>query len=330
MQMEIGKLPNPILHKYVISKFEHQRDEVIVGPGVGRDCGIIDLGDNLCVISTDPITAASDNAGYIGVHIACNDIVTTGAECVGITLTILASPDSDINAIETIVKDVNRAAHELSIDVLGGHTEVTDSVTRTILSITAIGKVQRNRLIQPMHAKVGDSIVMTKKAGMEGTAILAYDRYDTLKQHISLKSLAEAKEFLNHISVIPEGRIAASMGVHGMHDATEGGILGALWELSETMGKAIEVHADDIPIAFVTREICDFYAIDPLKLISSGTMIMVTSDANGLVKALGEAGIESSIIGEVIDGDAKYIIRDGERNILEPPGSDHLIKINDK
>lgn len=324
--MDIGKLPNSILQKYVLTKFQHKRDEVLIGPEVGRDCGVIDLGDSLCVISTDPITAASSNAGYIGVHIACNDIATTGAECIGITLTILAAPGSDIDDIQTIVKDVNRAADELSIDVLGGHTEVTDSVKRTILSITAIGKVAKDRLIQPSSARTGDSIVMTKWAGMEGTAILAHDKYETLKEHISEKLLEEAKDFLNHISVVSEGKIASSLKVHGMHDATEGGVLGALWELSQVMGKGIEIHADDIPISFVTKEICDIYDMDPLKLISSGTMIIVTSDANELVDTLKESGIDSSIIGEVIEDDNSYIIRDGERRKLEPPKADHLIK----
>ncbi|HHW71171.1 MAG TPA: AIR synthase [Clostridiales bacterium] len=324
--MDIGKLPNPILHEYVLSKFQHKRDEVLIGPEVGRDCGVIDLGKNLCVVSTDPITAASQNAGYIGVHIACNDIATTGAECVGITLTILAASDSDIDDIEAIVKDVNKAADELSIDILGGHTEVTDSVNRTILSITAIGKVKKEGLIQPKHARIGDSIVMTKWAGMEGTAILAYDKYDSLKEHIPEKLLNEAKSFLNKISVVSEGKIAASLKVHGMHDATEGGIIGALWELSQVMGKSIEIHADDIPIAFVTKEICDIYDMDPLKLISSGTMIIVTPDANKLVAKLEKFGINSSIIGEVIEGTDSYIIRDGERRKIEPPEADHLIK----
>lgn len=328
--MDIGKLPNPILHKYVISQFEHNREEIIIGPQVGRDCSIVDLGDNLCVISTDPITAASRNAGYIGVHIACNDIATTGAECIGITLTILAAPDSDLDTIQTIVQDVNRAAKELSIGVLGGHTEITDAVTRTVLSITAIGKVTADRLVQPDLAKIGDSIVMTKKAGMEGTAILAHDRYEELRQNISSDLLDEAKGFVENISVIPEGKIAADLGAHGMHDATEGGVLGALWELSETMGKGIEIHSDDIPVAFVTKEICGFYNIDPLKLIASGTMLIVTPDANALVESLEKAGIESSIIGEIIEGDEKYIIRDGERRILEPPESDHLMKAYEK
>lgn len=324
--MDIGKLPNPMLHKYVISQFDHRREEVIVGPKVGADCGIINLGKNLCVISTDPITAASRNTGYIGVHISCNDIATTGAECIGVTLTILATPDSNIDEIEEIVRDVNRAADELNIDVVGGHTEVTDAVTRTVLSITAIGKVSADKLIKPSNAKIGDSIVMTKKAGMEGTAILAHDRYDSLRGHISSDRLSEAKDFLDYISVVPEGKIAASLGANGMHDATEGGILGALWELSETMGKGIEIHSDDIPIAFVTKEICNYYEIDPLRLISSGTMLIVTSDANKLVETLEKAGIEASIIGEVIEEDKKYIIRDGERRILEPPGADHLMK----
>ncbi|NMA95614.1 MAG: AIR synthase [Clostridiales bacterium] len=325
--MEVGKLPNPILDEYIISEFKQSRKEVLIGPKVGADCGIMSLDGDLCVISTDPITAAADNAGYIGVHIACNDIATTGAECIGVTVTILLPPSSNLDEIKEIVKDINRATTELDIDVVGGHTEITDSVVQTVLSITAIGRVSKKRLIDSSQARTGDSIVMTKKAGMEGTAILAYDRYESLKAHISEDVLNEARSFLDHISVVKEGRIAADVGVNGMHDVTEGGILGALWELSEIMGKGIEIHTDDIPIAFATRKICNFYDIDPLKLISSGTMLMVTSNAQELVEALDKEDIEASIIGEVIEENQKYIIRDGERRILETPGADHLMKV---
>ena len=325
--MEVGKLPNPILDEYIISEFKQSRKEVLIGPKGGADCGIMSLDGDLCVISTDPITAAADNAGYIGVHIACNDIATTGAECIGVTVTILLPPSSNLDEIKEIVKDINRATTELDIDVVGGHTEITDSVVQTVLSITAIGRVSKKGLIDSSKARAGDSIVMTKKAGMEGTAILAYDRYESLKAHISEDVLNEARSFLDHISVVKEGRIAADVGVNGMHDVTEGGILGALWELSEIMGKGIEIHTDDIPIAFATRKICNFYDIDPLKLISSGTMLMVTSNAQELVEALDKEDIEASIIGEVIEENQKYIIRDGERRILETPGADHLMKV---
>lgn len=324
--MNIGKISNEFLKNQIISKLTIKRKDVLLGPGIGRDCSIVDFGDELCIISSDPITGASSQMGYIGVHICCNDIVTTGAEVVGVTLTILAPPDVQAADIERVVMDAERAALELGIDILGGHTEVTDAVSRMVLCLTAIGKVKKEKVVSFASAQPGDDIVVTKKAGMEGTAILAHDREELLLRHFSQELIEKAKGFIKSISVIKEGRLASSFGVHGMHDATEGGVLGAIWEISEAMGKGVEIDISKIPIAAETAAICRFFGIDPLRLISSGCMVIIAPEGEKLVDLLNQNGVEAAVVGKVIDGTDKWLLTEGGRIPLEAPDADHLYK----
>jgi hydrogenase expression/formation protein HypE len=325
-KVNIGKISNKFLQDRIFSRLKTKRSDVLLGPGVGRDCSVVDFGDEVCILSSDPITGAANQIGYIGVHICCNDIATTGAEIIGVTLTLLVPPSTTTAHIEQVIIDAERAAEELDIDILGGHTEITDSVTKMVLSLTAVGRIEKERVVSFANARVGDQIIVTKKAGMEGTAILAYDMAQLLEPHFSPSLIETARSFLNEISVVKEGKIAGLLNAHGMHDATEGGVLGALWELAEAMGKGVEVELTSIPVASETRAICNFFNIDPLKLISSGCMVIVASDGLGLVNALNNNGIEATIVGEVIDGKEKWLIHEGSRIPLEPPQSDHLYK----
>jgi len=322
--VNIGKISNEFLKNQIISKLTIKRKDVLLGPGIGRDCSILDFGDELCIISSDPITGASSQMGYIGVHICCNDIVTTGADVVGVTLTVLAPAHAEAADIEQVVADAECAARELGIDILGGHTEVTDAVSRMVLCLTAIGRVNKEKAVSFANARAGDDIVITKKAGMEGTAILAHDREELLLRHFPEDVVQRAQGFIKHISVVKEGRLASAFGVHGMHDATEGGVLGAIWEISEAMGRGVEVDIRRIPIAAETAAICRFFQIDPLRLISSGCMVIVTPKGEKLVELLNSNGIEAAVVGRVIDGTAKWLLTEEGRIPLDPPGVDQL------
>jgi hydrogenase maturation factor len=324
--VNIGKISNEFLKNQIISKLTIKRKDVLLGPGIGRDCSILDFGDELCIISSDPITGASSQIGYIGVHICCNDIVTTGAEVVGVTLTVLAPPNAQAADIEQVVVDAERAARDLDIDILGGHTEVTDAVSRMVLCLTAIGRVRKEKVVSFANAQAGDDIVVTKKAGMEGTAILAHDREDILLRHFPVELVQRAKDFIKCISVVKEGRLASAFGVHGMHDATEGGVLGAIWEISEAMGKGVEIDVNKIPVAAETAAICRFFGIDPLRLISSGSMVIVAPGGEKLVELLNRNGVEAAVVGKVIDGTAKWLLIEEGRIPLDPPGADQLYK----
>ena len=324
--MDIGKIPNDILENLLNRNTGKNRPEILIGPGIGRDCGVIDVGKEVCVLSTDPITGAVNKAGYLAIHISCNDIATTGARPIGAMVTIMAPLNTSLKEIEGIMEDVNSAANELDVGIIGGHTEITPAVNQVVLSVTALGKITKKKLVHPEKAQVGDDILMTKVAGLEGTAIIALDRQDVMKRHFPQEFIDRAAQFIQDISVVKEGIIAGEFGAHVMHDATEGGVLGALWEMSQAMNKGMVVDLEKIPIAEETKKICQIFAIDPLRLISSGAMIIVSPEGDRLSEELSKVGIPATIIGKVTEGDTPWIVQNGKKSLLGPAEPDELHK----
>ena len=327
--LKIGKLPNEVLKNTVISKIEKINSDIIVGPEIGEDCSIIRFNDDVCVLTTDPITAAVNNAGNIGVHICCNDIASSGVKPLGIMVTILAPEKASIEDISEIMSDVNNACRELGIDVLGGHTEVTDAVNRIVLSFTAIGRGKIDGFVKTGGAQLDDDIVITGYIGLEGTAIIARDYYDELKVRVDNELLLRAQNMLKSISVVKAGLIASEYGVNAMHDATEGGILGAVWEVAEAAGKGMRIFKDKLPLKDETSVICSAVNVDPLRLISSGCMVIAAKDGEGLCRMLKKNGINACIAGKITMDGKKIVTSDGEFDVA-PPESDEIYNVKIK
>jgi len=325
--MEIGKIPNEILQSMILDKIQNTRREVIVKPAIGEDCGVVDFGHELTVISTDPVTGTDSQIGTIAVHVACNDIAASGAEPVGITVTILAPENALIKDIETIMKQITDTALSLNVDVLGGHTEVTDAVSRFVITVTALGKTANKKVIKTSGAKPGDDIVITKFAGMEGTAILAFDHEKELAAEFGNEVVNNAKKLINQISVVKEGMIASwHDGVNAMHDITEGGVLGAVWEMCDASGCGAEIVKSKIPVLPETAKICGYFNINPLRLISSGCMLIAASNGSSLVKRLLSEGIQAAVIGKMTDKKSRIMLTENGSVIIDPPKSDELYK----
>ncbi|MCR4434367.1 MAG: AIR synthase family protein [Clostridiales bacterium] len=325
--MEIGKIPNDILQELILDKIEYRRNEFLIRPKVGEDCSAVDFRNNLCVISTDPITGTAKEIGRLAVHISCNDVASCGAEPIGIMITILAPPGATEAELAQIMAQVSEAAGELNVDVMGGHTEVTNAVSRFVISGVALGKVPAGKLVRTSGALPGDQVVLTKTAGIEGTAIIAYDREDELASSFGGEFVEKAKAFMNSISVVKEGIIAGEYGVSSMHDVTEGGILGAAWEVSEASGVGIRLYKEKIPVAFETAKICEVYKINPLRLISSGCMLITCQNGEDLVKKLEANHIRASVIGVMTRSPEKRIIGEDCEELITPPESDEMHKV---
>lgn len=325
--MEIGKIPNSILKEIVLDKIKGNRKEIIVRPKVGEDCCAVDFGENVCVLSSDPITGAANEVGRLAVHISCNDVASCGAEPLGLLVTILVPPKATQSELELIMTQITDTANSLNVDIIGGHTEVTGAVNRFVIITTAVGNVLKKGLVSTSGAKVGDDIVVTKYAGIEGTAIIAHDKEEELSSKIEAHFLSQAKALVDDISVVKEGIIAGEYGVNSMHDVTEGGLLGAVWEVTEASEKGAIIYNEKIPIKEETLKLCKIYNIDPLRLISSGCMIITCEDGNGLVKKLEENGVKATVIGKVTDGDVRQmVINDSYIDITEPL-ADELYKV---
>lgn len=312
--MRLGKLDNDTLETLVLNKFVKSRPESLSAPQVGLDCATLDLNGDLAVLSCDPITSAGiAHLGRLTVNVCCNDAAAAGAEPVGMLVTLLAPPSATESEIARIADDLASAAARANVDILGGHTEVTDAVTRYTTCSSVIARMGRSRVLLGMRA--GDDIVMTKWAGLEGTAIILADYAQRLSAvpavSLDLDSL---------LSVVPESRTAMRHKAHAMHDVTEGGVLGALWEMAALYGCGIRLDCGAIPVLDATRDICTQLGLDPLRLIGSGSMLIACPDGEALVKALLAEGIHAARIGRA-EGE---VLLDGNGREIAPPGADEI------
>lgn len=326
--MKVGKVPENVLKRSVMKQLHYTREEVLLGPGVGEDCAAVALeADEILVMSTDPITGTTKDIGKLAIQITANDLASSGAEPIGVMLTILLPDGTREIALKRIMEQMEQACREAHIQIMGGHTEVTKAVNQPLVSVTGVGKAKRDQLVTTAGAKPGMDIVLTKWIGIEGTTILAKEREDELKKFFPASFVDVAISFEQYLSVVPEAAVAVKSGVRAMHDVTEGGIYGALWEMAEASGVGLEIDLKKIPIRQETVEICEYFDVNPYGLISSGAMLMAADDGKVLVDALRQGGIEATVIGKATEGNDRVIMREAERRFLEPPKTDELYRV---
>lgn len=325
--MKSGKLNWDDLKGLINNNKSVKRDEVRVRNGVGEDCSVINFGEYECVVSTDPITGAAENIGRLAVHVNCNDVASCGVDPMAILVTILAPENTTFEEINDVMKQINEETSKINVEIIGGHTEITSAVNRIVVSCTVLGKCISGKAVSTAGAQLGDDIVVTKSLALEGTNIIVNDKIDRLKDVLTKEEIEEAKEYINKISVIMEGKVSGEFGVNSMHDITEGGVLGALWELADASNVGFKVYEDRMPITAVTRKVCKVFNIDPLKLISSGSMIITTKNGEELVKLLMKNGINSTIIGNITN-DKGILVKELEGEVIVPqPERDELFSI---
>lgn len=318
-----GKLETRELEERILPYAGARRPETVLGPGVGEDSCALDLEGELTVLSTDPITGADRESGYLAVVVSCNDIAANGAEPVAILLTILLPETAGAGDAERIMKEADRAARELGVAIVGGHTEVTPGLGQTILSVTAVGRVPPAGLRRAQDVQAGEDLVLTKGAGIEGTAILCTDYQEQLGPVLGAGALRQGQDLYRRLSVLPEARIARGVPVSAMHDVTEGGVLGAAYEMAAACRLGLRLERDRIPVLPVTRQLCRHLSIDPLRLVSSGSLLVATRTGAALVRALEDAGIPAAVIGQ-FGGDGICLADGGACGPVLPPKGDEL------
>lgn len=326
--MKIGKVPENILKRSILKQIHTKREEVLLGANVGEDCAAVKLAeDEIFVISTDPITGTATDIGNLAIHITMNDLASSGAEPIGVMLTILLPVETKETDLKKIMEQMEIACAQVKVQIMGGHTEVTRAVNQPLINVCGVGKVKRGRLISTAGAQPKDDILVSKWIGLEGTSIIAKEKEQELLLRYPGELIKEAQKFDRYLSVLPEAAIAVKSGVSAMHDVTEGGIFGALWELAESSGVGLEIDLKKIPVKQETIEICEYFNINPYELISSGCMLMASSDGNLLVRELEKAGIHAVVIGKALKGNDRILLNEEEKRFLEPPKTDELYQV---
>jgi len=329
--LPLGKLPHDLLAR-LLSLAPILDGSVILGPGIGLDCAVLDLGEQYLVAKSDPITFASDEIGRYLVHINANDIATTGAIPRWLLVTALL-PESSTSPelVESIFRQVAAACREIQVSLVGGHTEITASVKQPVLVGTLFGVVNKEKLVTPRGARPGDQIILTKGIPIEATAILGREFAGELLMQFSPEEIKRAAAFLHDpgISVLKDARVAMESGrVTAMHDPTEGGLATALWELAEASAKTLSIDLNEIPVPELSRRLCQQFKIDPLGAIASGALLLTAAvgDSRQICRDLQAEGIPAQIIGEIREGEPQVLI-DGDRTILARPTRDEIAQL---
>jgi hydrogenase maturation factor len=323
-----GKVPPDVLSRIVFSHLGKTDKDLILGPGIGEDASLIRVGNSVIVAATDPITGSVEDIGWLAVHINANDIATFGVRPRWFLASILLPSKSQEVDLERITTQINEAALSLDITVAGGHTEITEGIDRPIIAGFMIGVTAENRYVTSAGAKPGDSVIMTKTAAIEGTAILAAEGASHLSRTLGEKAVKDALSLRSQISVVEDGIVAFETGqITAMHDPTEGGIIGGLHEICDASKVGFEIDLDSIPIHYTTESICDHLSVKVLELISSGSMLMtcMPEGTKSVTAALEAKGIQATVLGTVSsDASIRMGIRNGESIQMPRPRNDAI------
>ena len=310
MTLPVGKLPNSLLES-LLKTLPEASSEVKVGPSIGEDAAVIDHGGpELLVVKTDPITFATEDIGRYLLAVNGNDLATMGAEPRWLLVTSLLPEGVTGERVERIFDEIREACAETGIALVGGHTEITHDLDRPILVGCLLGTVARDRLIRTSGARPGDAVLLTGGLAIEGTAILAREHADVLREYgVEDAPIQRAARWLRNpgISVLPAARVLRGLdAVHSMHDPTEGGLITALHEVAEAAEVGLWIDGDTIPVLPDCATICQALALDPLGLLASGALLasVDTAAAPRAVELLDTAGIPAAVIGEVLPPDA--------------------------
>jgi len=331
--LPVGKLPLEHLRS-LLRRLPKHDPRLVIGPQIGEDAAVIDAGDRYLVVATDPITFATDFIGRYAVHINANDVAVLGARPLWFFVVMLL-PESRTTPelAERIAADVCTACEELGVTLGGGHTEITQGFDRPILVGQMLGEVAPTRLVRKTRIAIGDLILLTRGVAIEGTAILAREKFEQLRGRVDADLLTRAARFQIEpgISVVSAALAAANAGevVHAMHDPTEGGLATGLCELVAPGGLGLRVFRERIPVFPETGAICSMLALDPLRLIASGALLIAVAPdkADSVLAAIEAANVPVVVIGEVRPStEGITIVTNGAVEPLTPAVRDEIAR----
>lgn len=324
--MRFGKVSDSVLKRSVLKNIKKRRNEMVIGAGLGEDCAIFSLsqGEKLSTCTAQAFVGGEEDT-YRLVQKVFNNLACSGAEPLGVMLNIALPESAREIRIKEIMMGAERAAVPLLVQIMGGHTTVSPYVTRTNVAVTGYGKITGEPLTT-RGIKPGMDIVVSKWIGLEGTALLTRNAEAELKKRYPAYMMDEAMCFEQCLSILPEAAVAISSGTRHLHDASEGGIFAALWELAESSGVGLEIELRRLPIRQETVEVCEFLGVNPYELLSGGSLLMVCEDGSALAEKLLDAGINAVVVGKTTDNNDKIIYNGEEKRFMDKPAMDEIHK----
>jgi hydrogenase expression/formation protein HypE len=327
-----GKIPSDVLVRSVFRYGGSNDRSVILGSSIGEDAALVSLGRKILVLKTDPVTGAAADMGWLAVHINANDVACRGAKPRWFLCDLLLPEGSESALVDSIMRQVDKAARQIGVSVVGGHTEVTPGLGRPITVGYMVGVVEKGKFVTSDGAKPGDHVIMTKSAAIEGAAVLAADFHQQIREKAGAELVARAKSLRQQLSVVDDALISAKTGgVRAMHDPTEGGLLQGMWELAEASKVGFLIYESVIPILPEIRRICAIFGLNPLRLMSSGCLLIAADKrkSNLIVRRLRARGIPAQIIGRFTPRRmGRILVRDDGTSVeIGPQERDELYRI---
>ena len=332
--LPVGKLRAETLER-LFDKYAPGDERVVVGPKIGEDAAVIEMGDRYLVATTDPITFATDQIGWYALQVNANDLAVRGARPRWFLATLLLPEQATTDAlVEQIFSQIGRACQELEVSLVGGHTEVTHGLDRPIVVGTMLGEVAKDGLVTTRGARVGDSLLLTKGIPLEGAAIIAREKEaELVRRGVPGALIERARNFLHRpgISVVPEALLAVELApVHSMHDPTEGGVATALRELAQASDVGLRVERERIPLLPEGERLCRELGLDPLGTIASGSLLlaMAPADAAVVLHALAREGIDCAFVGQVVpEREGVTLVEGGRSRPMPVFAQDEITKL---
>jgi len=329
---EIGKISPEIFNELIFPRLGADNRNVLVKPQHGVDVGIVEIGDKAVALTTDPVFIVPEygweRAAWFAIHILASDAVTCGLKPAYLSIDLNLPMEMTKEQLEIVWNTIHRECHKLGIFIACGHTARYEGCHYPMVGgATVICVGEKNEYVTPKMAKAGDRVIITKGPAIEATGILATMFPNLVEREFGSSFSEKARDVFYKMSVVEDAMTAVSVGIReegvtAMHDATECGIWGALYELCQAADLGIRVELEQIVVEDCVPEICRYFGIDPYASISEGTLLIACREhkAQEIVTALSRKGIKCSVVGELTD--SRYgmnLVEGGRERILAHP-----------
>lgn len=327
--MRTGKIPESVWKRAVLPYITTTTSDILEQTaGPGNDSARISLQEADSVsFSVDTLLLKGDTIRLNGICRTINNLAAAGAQPVAVLADVLLPADAEEEQLKKLMQQLMVCTKACKIAIAGGNTLVLEEVAQPVITLTGIGKSvsQNGQKVRP-----GMDLVVSKWIGLEGSVLLLEEAEDRLQKQFAAPFLDEAKGFVRYLSVVEEAAAAMKSGVGAMHDVSEGGIFGALWEMAEGSGVGLEIDLKKIPLRQHTVEICEALDVNPYGLLSGGCLLMAADNGAALAAELEKQNIAAAVIGRATRGKARILYNDGETRYLERPQQDEWYRFLEK
>lgn len=298
-----GKLP-PALLTQLLREIPLPA-EVVVGPALGEDACAIEVSRGLVIAATDPITLTGSDVGRMAVVVNANDVAVMGVRPRWFLATVLLPVGTGEADVESIFESMRTELDLIGASLVGGHTEITDVVSRPVVVGQMLGLADDGRVVRTSGVRAGDVVVQLGPAPVEGAAVLAAETSADLSGlDPELRSAAARALDDPGISIVDAALGAAACGATALHDPTEGGLAAGLHELAAAAGVALRVDKAAVMWFEPGLAVCRALGADPWGTLASGALLATFGprDVAAAVESLRAAGHDVAVIGTAEEG----------------------------